>query len=84
MKRSSLEQAWRDLMQTYSVDNIPGVLPVRGQVRASNGIVHRIIGNFTYCNESWVLKSEYALDMCASGWEVVDMPATCILCVGDV
>ena len=57
-------------------------LPVRGQVRSPDGLVHEIIGDHTHCDVQWAAysrKEERSLSVV--GWTVVDDAVTCLGCV---
>lgn len=61
------------------------VLPVSGSVRAPDGVVHGIVGNFTLCDLTWAIdERETAHPQIVSGWAVVKgSTVTCLACWHD-
>jgi hypothetical protein len=57
-------------------------LPTRGSVKSPNGLVHAIIGDYTYCDIQWCAYSrKEERNLRVVGWETGDAPITCLECL---
>ncbi len=62
-----------------------GQLPTRGHVRSPNGLVHEIIGDFTYCDIQWAAFSKkQGKSLRVIGWEPCDDKVSCLECLVEI
>jgi hypothetical protein len=63
----------------------PPVLPTSGSVRSPDGVVHEIVGDLTWCEQTWasVRDARRPLAEVEAGWVLDASPVTCMQCLGD-
>ena len=58
-----------------------GLLPTGGPIQSPDGVVHMIIGDFTYCDHEWSL-DHYTM---RKNWRLLDanVAPTCFVCAQE-